>query len=216
MLTDNQITKLEKNGFNRWTKGDHDRLYINATLLGLKCTYYKTGSINSAYFNGKLINNAEGYRLKGAKTYVDVATGEVCSTRDDLKDAAETLVKSLLADVEEPEAPEAPEAAKEPEAPAEDKIKASMQFNLAVDKLGVSADDLLAAVLWLYQQPAKIKVPGHNEYAPAKSFVIHRDGSIVRCRQEYDPRFGQFFPRSEDGVAQIGGCITIDSVAEWQ
>lgn len=31
MLTDNQITKLEKNGFSRWTKGDHDRLYINAT-----------------------------------------------------------------------------------------------------------------------------------------------------------------------------------------
>lgn len=210
MLTDNQITKLEKNGFNRWTKGDYDRLYVNATQLGLKCTYYKTGSINSAYFNGKLINNAEGYRLKGAKTYVDVATGEVCSTRDDLKASAEALVKSLLADVEEPEAPEAPEA------PAEDKIKSTMQFNLAVDKLGVSADDLLAAVLWLYQQPAMVKIPGHNEYVPAKSFVIHRDGSIVRCRQEYDPRFGQFFPRSEDGVAQIGGCITIDSVAEWQ
>ena len=210
MLTDNQITKLEKNGFNRWTKGDHDRLYVNATQLGLKCTYYKTGSIDRAYFNDELISNAEGYRLKGAKTYVDVATGEVCSTRDDLKDAAETLVKSLLADVEELEAPEAPEA------PAEDKIKASMQFNIAVDKLGVSADDLLAAVLWLYQQPAMVKIPGHNEYVPAKSFVIHRDGSIVRCRQEYDPRFGQFFPRSEDGVAQTGGCITIDNIAKWQ
>ena len=213
MLTDNQITKLEQNGFNRWTKGDHDRLYINATQLGLKCTYYKTGSIDLAYFNGELISNSEGYRLKGAKTYVDVATGEVCSTRDDLKDAAEALVKSLLADVEETEASEAPEA---PEAPTENKIKASMQFKLAVDKLGVSADDLLAAVLWLYQQPAMVKFPGHNEYVPAKSFVIHRDGSIVRCRQEYDPRFGQFFPRSEDGVAQIGGCITIDSVAKWQ
>lgn len=213
MLTDNQITKLEKNGFSRWTKGDHDRLYINATQLGLKCTYYKTGSIDLAYFNGELISNSEGYRLKGAKTYVDVATGEVCSTRDDLKDAAEALVKSLLADVEETEASEAPEA---PEAPTENKIKASMQFKLAVDKLGVSADDLLAAVLWLYQQPAMVKFPGHNEYVPAKSFVIHRDGSIVRCRQEYDPRFGQFFPRSEDGVAQIGGCITIDSVAKWQ
>lgn len=213
MLTDNQITKLEKNGFSRWTKGDHDRLYINATQLGLKCTYYKTGSIDLAYFNGELISNSEGYRLKGAKTYVDVATGEVCSTRDDLKDAAEALVKSLLADVEETEASEAPEA---PEAPTENKIKASMQFKLAVDKLGVSADDLLAAVLWLYQQPAIVKFPGHNEYVPAKSFVIHRDGSIVRCRQEYDPRFGQFFPRSEDGVAQIGGCITIDSVAKWQ
>ena len=213
MLTDNQITKLEKNGFNRWTKGNHDRLYINATLLGLECSYYKTGNISSAHFNGELISNAEGYRLKGAKTYVDVATGEVCSTRDDLKDAAETLVKSLLADVEEPEAPE---AAEEPEVPARDKIKASMQFNFAVGKLGVSADALLAAVLWLYEQPAKIKVPGHSEYAPAKSFVIHRDGSIVRCRQEYDPRFGQFFPCSEDGVAQIGGCITIDSIAKWQ
>lgn len=210
MLTDNQITKLEKNGFSRWTKGDHDRLYINATQLGLKCTYYKTGSIDLAYFNDELISNAEGYRLKGAKTYVDVATGEVCSTRDDLKDAAEALVKSLLADVEETEASEAPEA------PTEDKIKASMQFKLAVDKLGVSADDLLAAVLWLYQQPAMVKFPGRNEYAPAKSFVIHRNGSIVRCRQEYDPRFGQFFPRSEDGTAQFGGFITIDSVAKWQ
>ena len=58
MLTDNQITKLEKNGFNRWTKGDHDRLYVNATQLGLKCTYYKTGSIDRAYFNDELISCA--------------------------------------------------------------------------------------------------------------------------------------------------------------
>lgn len=213
MLTDSQITKLEKNGFNRWTKGDYDRLYINATQLGLKCTYYKTGSIDLAYFNDELISNAEGYRLKGAKTYVDVATGEVCSTRDDLKDAAEALVKSLLADVEEPEAAEAPET---PEAPSEDKIKSTMQFSLAVDRLGVSADDLLAAVLWLYQQPAMVKIPGRNEYAPAKSIVIDPDGSIVRCRQEYNPRFGKFFPRSEDGTTHFGGFITIDGVAKWQ
>lgn len=66
------IEELEKMGFKRWQKNGMDRLYINATALGLCCTYYKTGNISSASFDGESISNSEGYRMKNAKTYIDL------------------------------------------------------------------------------------------------------------------------------------------------
>lgn len=94
-LTEKTIAALEAKGFNRWTKGNMDRLYINATHLGLELTYYKTGNISSAYMNGERISNAQGYRYKAAKTYIDIQTGEVHSDRDDLKEAAQELLNSV-------------------------------------------------------------------------------------------------------------------------
>ena len=32
-LTEKRIAALEEKGFNRWTKGNYDRLYINASDL---------------------------------------------------------------------------------------------------------------------------------------------------------------------------------------
>ena len=86
-----RIDELEAYGFKRWQKGEFDRLYINADQLGLECKYYKTGNIKSAWFNGDEISNSEGYRMKAAKTYIDVATGEVISTNSTLRKAAMEL-----------------------------------------------------------------------------------------------------------------------------
>ena len=88
---DQMIKKLEKLGFKRWQKGGFDRLYIDASRLGLVCDYYKTGNICRAEFNGERISNSEGYRMKAAKTYIDVDTWTVHSTRRDLEEAAKKL-----------------------------------------------------------------------------------------------------------------------------
>lgn len=76
MLNDKMIKKLEDAGFKRWTKGDYDRLYIDATACGLEYDTYKSGNISSATFNGESISNARAGRMKAMKMYVDIATGE--------------------------------------------------------------------------------------------------------------------------------------------
>lgn len=73
------ITNLEARGFNRWTKGALDRLYINAAQLGLVCQYRSVGSISGATFCGDEISNSEARRMKAAKTFIDLATDTVYS-----------------------------------------------------------------------------------------------------------------------------------------
>lgn len=86
-----RIEELEEKGFSRWTKGNLDRLYINAAQLGLICSYYKTGNISNATFNGVSISNAEARRMKGSKTFIDIKTGKVYSDNELLKKAAAEL-----------------------------------------------------------------------------------------------------------------------------
>ena len=95
-MTNENITALEAKGFNRWTKGNMDRLYINARDLGLVCSYYKTGNISAAYFNGELISNSQGARYKAAKTFIDVKTGTVYSDYPTLKEAAEKIMMEVI------------------------------------------------------------------------------------------------------------------------
>lgn len=94
-MTEQSIAKLEAEGFKRWQKGTYDRLYVNASALGLECEYYKTGNIRNAYFRGERVSNSEGYRMKAAKTYVDVKTGNVFSDNQTLKEAAEEILKGV-------------------------------------------------------------------------------------------------------------------------
>lgn len=104
MLNEKMIAALEAKGFNRWTKettkGTMDRLYIDATKLGLELDYYKTGNIKWAAFNGETISNSRGYGYKNAKTYIDVATGKVYSDKADLKEAAQALLDEAEAELE--------------------------------------------------------------------------------------------------------------------
>lgn len=78
-MTSEMIEKLEKAGFKRWTKGDKDRLYVNAKELGLELSYYKTGNVSSAWFCGDSISNSEGRRLQAAKTYIDLTSDTIIS-----------------------------------------------------------------------------------------------------------------------------------------
>lgn len=100
MLNEKMIAALENKGFNRWTKGNMDRLYINATKLGLELTYYKTGNISSAYLNGERISNSRGYDCKNSKTYIDITTGKLVSTCSIFKEAAQEIYNAVTAELE--------------------------------------------------------------------------------------------------------------------
>ena len=91
MLNEERITMLEAKGFKRWQKGNVDRLYINASQLGLTCVYYSSGNVRDATFGGSPISNSEARRMKAAKTFIDVKTEQVYSDNQTLKNAAEVL-----------------------------------------------------------------------------------------------------------------------------
>ena len=74
-----RIEELEAMGFKRWQKNGMDRMYINASTLGLTCTYYNTGNISSAEFRGKDISNSLARQMKAAKTYIDLNKGQIVS-----------------------------------------------------------------------------------------------------------------------------------------
>ena len=87
-ITEERIEELTQRGFKRWTKGNLDRLYINAGQLGLVCSYYNTGNISHAEFRGERISNSQARRYKNAKTFIDIKTGSVYSDYSSLKQAA--------------------------------------------------------------------------------------------------------------------------------
>lgn len=91
MFTEERIKELESKGFKRWTKGNLDRLYINASQLGLVCVYYNTGNVRDAEFNGRSISNCEARRMKAARTFIDVKSGRVYSDNSTLAEAAKVL-----------------------------------------------------------------------------------------------------------------------------
>ena len=93
-----RIDELVELGFNRWQKGNFDRLYINASTLGLTCRYYNSGNIADAYFDGERVSNCEARRMKAAKTYLDVKTGRLYSDNSTLKRAAAKLARIELDD----------------------------------------------------------------------------------------------------------------------
>lgn len=95
MNKEQAIAIMIERGGKRWQKGNMDRIYFNTSALGLECTYYKTGNIHSAEFNGKSISNSEGYRMKAAKTYIDVDTWTAHGTHDDLLNALVELMDTF-------------------------------------------------------------------------------------------------------------------------
>lgn len=94
-MTEENIKELERLGFKRWTKGNMDRMYVNASTLGLECEYYKTGNISSATFCGERVSNCQARSMKAAKTYVDVSNGSIHSDNDTLKDKVVEIMEGL-------------------------------------------------------------------------------------------------------------------------
>jgi hypothetical protein len=87
------IQRLEGLGFKRWTKGNMDRMYVNATMLGFTYDTNRYGKLQRSYFNGEEVGNCEGRKYLAAKTYLDLNTMEMISDRGDLRQAALELAK---------------------------------------------------------------------------------------------------------------------------
>lgn len=98
-MTEQVIEKMVGRGFKRWTKGNLDRLYINASQLGLVCSRYNTGNIKHAEFNGDSISNSHARRMYSAKTFVDCKTGKVHGDDDALCRVAEKILKEVSENV---------------------------------------------------------------------------------------------------------------------
>lgn len=123
-LTETQVASIVEAGGKRWQRGTMDRIYFNAERFGLKVSYYKSGNVSDATFDGSLVSNAEAYRIMAAKVYVDVKTGEVsCDfgrVRADVREAFEEKVRAVVdaALSAKPEPEQADEAPAEEPAPA--------------------------------------------------------------------------------------------------
>lgn len=87
-----RIEELESKGFKRWQKNGMDRMYINASELGLVCAYYRSGNISDATFRGNSISNSEAGRMKGSKTYIDLVKKCIVSDNAMLAAAVADLV----------------------------------------------------------------------------------------------------------------------------
>ena len=103
-MENRMIEKLEEMGFRRWTKGSYDRLYINASDLGLECTYYNTGNVKHATFKGEDISNCEARRMKASKTYINVEDGTIHSDNDTLSEAVMEILASVQKSIREEDA----------------------------------------------------------------------------------------------------------------
>lgn len=94
------IEALEKKGFNRWTKGDMDRLYFSLEKSGaLELDYYKSGNLRSAYLDGERISNAEAYRLLAVKCFIDLKNGNkmvVQYGREEAQDTVRELAEKAM------------------------------------------------------------------------------------------------------------------------
>lgn len=99
--TEKFITALEEKGFKRWTKGEKDRMYIDADKLGLKVQKYGSGAVKHAEWQGEKVSNREGDALLHAKTYLDLQTMQVESEKWALKDAAEAIIEEVRSSLEE-------------------------------------------------------------------------------------------------------------------
>lgn len=91
IINDKLIETLESKGFKRWTKVGKDRMYINATTLGLSYSSYNTGNIRSATFGGEEISNGKARRMLDSKTYIDLLQGVIVSDDATLVRAAAEL-----------------------------------------------------------------------------------------------------------------------------
>lgn len=70
------IEALEKKGFNRWTKGDMDRLYFNIERSGhMVVDHYNTGNISFASVDGEEISHRFAGQILNVKCFIDLKHG---------------------------------------------------------------------------------------------------------------------------------------------
>ena len=200
MMSDKMIERLAAKGFNRWTKGNIDRMYINASQLGLACSYHTTGSIKNATFCGDSISNCEARRLKADKCYIDLKTGTITANSSRLKDAAQALIDEAAAEIETEEAAAKAEEEKKEEEPMNadtyDTLRAAIneRNDDLIPYVGDAAADAVleeTARIWDSGEslsteypnaffPEKRKDDGPKEWAAAVQYAVYKLEKLAR------------------------------------
>ena len=200
MMSDKMIGKLAAKGFNRWTKGNIDRMYINASQLGLACSYHTTGSIKNATFCGVGISNCEARRLKADKCYIDLKTGAITANSSRLKDAAQALIDEAAAEIEAEEAAAKAEEEKKEEEPMNadtyDTLRSAIneRNDELIPYIGDSAASAVleeTARIWDSGEslsteypnaffPEKRKDDSPKEWAAAVQYAVNKLGKLAR------------------------------------
>jgi hypothetical protein len=98
-------------GGNRWQRNGHDRVYLNdwAELAGLDVSYYKSGNINGAAWQGEGISNSQARLILGSlsKVWFDAADGKLhrrygysesrVASRNEIWDAVVAGIRTAIA-----------------------------------------------------------------------------------------------------------------------
>lgn len=92
-MTNERIEKAIEAGARRWTKGEHDRLYVKPELLGLSCEYYKTGNVKSATWKGLGTSNGSATRILAASIWYDIKADKIY-IKNPPKDYKEDLLEA--------------------------------------------------------------------------------------------------------------------------
>ena len=101
-LTEKTIQNLIEKGASRWTKGDHDRLYLNGAakkIVGLETEHYNSGNIRSATLKGEKISNSRARRISDVicNAYIDLNTGKLYGrVRGEAMDLLQAALDDLL------------------------------------------------------------------------------------------------------------------------
>ena len=76
-MTEKTISRLIDMGCRRWTKGDHDRLYIDSAVLGLKVERDGCGNISDATFRGRRFDNYDAAILADIEVSINLTNDEI-------------------------------------------------------------------------------------------------------------------------------------------
>jgi hypothetical protein len=79
MKTESREEKIERlsKKYSRWTKAGYDRIYFNATKLGLEYDTYNTGNLKWVTIDDQVISNCKGRRILNDKAYWDLNTDKL-------------------------------------------------------------------------------------------------------------------------------------------
>lgn len=95
------IEALEQKGFNRWSKGDMDRLYFNIQKSGhMDVDYYKTGNISYASVDGEEISHRFAGQILAVKCFIDLKNDNKLVIQyggPEAREVVEGVVKKVLA-----------------------------------------------------------------------------------------------------------------------
>lgn len=95
------IEALEQKGFNRWSKGDMDRLYFNIEHSGhMDVDRYHTGNISYAAIDGEEISHRFAGQILAVKCFIDLKHDNKLVIQyggPEAREVVESVVKKALA-----------------------------------------------------------------------------------------------------------------------